>query len=72
MVEKLATEGKILDNKLNNQLIVVSDIEMKETNALEQVCEIFNLLKVECYHKNNLNQLLEKIEREAHPVFGNN
>jgi hypothetical protein len=36
------------------------------------VCEFFNLLKVECYHKDTINKLIEKIEREAHPVYGNN
>jgi hypothetical protein len=69
--ERLAAEGRILDEKLNNQLIVVSDIEIRENDITERVCEIFNFFNVECYHKDNLNQLLEKIDREAHPIYCN-
>jgi hypothetical protein len=37
-VERLAAEGRILDEKLDNQLIVVSDIEMRGNDIPERVC----------------------------------
>jgi hypothetical protein len=68
LVEQLGAESKILDKKLNNKLIIVSDVEMKEKNAAEKVRETFQFFDVECYQNDTIDQLLEKIEREAHVV----
>lgn len=64
--EKLAAEGEILNHKLGCQLIVVPKILMDVKDASRNICELFEITNVQCYTEDNMDDLLSKIEKEAH------
>jgi hypothetical protein len=67
--EKLVAEGQIISKKLESQLIVIPKIIMDVKDAASNIRELFKITNIQCYTEDKMDDLLKKIENEAHTTF---